>query len=190
MICNSASCSKKDEQENEDWKQQRLDRIICDHLLRVGHYDTAEQLAKFTGIEDFTNLSIFGTSRTVEAALENHDCGLALQWCDENNARLAKLKSTLEFKLRLQEYVELVRLGKRGEAIAYASKHFKKQADRHLKDIQVAMSLLLFTKQPLHDKHKVSRARPFLGENLITLVLCSRHTKCNLFQCLWAREPS
>eukprot|EP00041_Stephanoeca_diplocostata_P038482 m.1519052 g.1519052 ORF g.1519052 m.1519052 type:complete len:387 (+) comp25223_c0_seq3:165-1325(+) len=146
--------SPNNDAEHEEWKRQRLDRIICDHLLRVGHYDTAEQLAKFAGIEDFTNLNIFGTSRIVESALKNHDCTLALKWCEENSARLTKLKSTLEFKLRLQEYVELVRQGKRGDAIAYAGKHFKKQAHRHLQDIQVAMSLLVFARQPLHDKHK------------------------------------
>lgn len=115
---------------NEEWKQQRLDRIICDHLLRIGQYDTAEALAKFAGIHDFTNLGIFRTSRVVEASLKQHDCSKALEWCKENSGRLNKLKSTLQFKLHLQEYVELVRHGKRKEAIAYAGLHFKDSADR------------------------------------------------------------
>lgn len=41
-------------------------------------------------------------------SLTQHDCSAALAWCDANRARLKKAKSSLEFKLRLQEFLELV----------------------------------------------------------------------------------
>ena len=49
-----------------NWTQIRLDRIIADHLLRIGQYDVAVQLAQLAGIEQYVNLGIFETSRVVE----------------------------------------------------------------------------------------------------------------------------
>jgi macrophage erythroblast attacher len=54
-------------------------------------------------------MHIFKDARRVVEALQRHDCSVALAWCDENRARLRKIKSSLEFKLRLQEFLELVR---------------------------------------------------------------------------------
>lgn len=139
------------------WSQTRLDRIIVDHLLRIGQYDVATHLAQMANIEKYVNLDIFKTSRIVEEALSRHDCSVALEWCSVNRVRLTKLKSTLEFKLRLQEYIELVRSGNRIGAIAYAKRYFKFSADRHMSEIQSAMALLLFSSsssRPRPEKHK------------------------------------
>lgn len=138
----------------EAWRAIRLDRIITDHLLRIGQYDVAEGLTQLAGIGDYVNLGVFKTARVVEEALAGHDCSIALQWCESNKPRLTKLKSTLEFKLRLQEYVELLRAGKRIEAIGYANTWFANQPDRHIKDIQEAMSLLVFIKSRTLSKHQ------------------------------------
>jgi macrophage erythroblast attacher len=54
-------------------------------------------------------MHIFKDARRVVEALQQHDCSVALAWCDENRGRLRKIKSSLEFKLRLQEFLELVR---------------------------------------------------------------------------------
>jgi hypothetical protein len=43
--------------------------------------------------------------QTIEDALRRHDCEPALQWCADNHARLAKLKSSLPFRLRLQQFI-------------------------------------------------------------------------------------
>lgn len=143
-----------DEMEWKQWSQIRLDRIIVDYLLRVGQYEVAVQLTALSDIKKFVNLEIFEMARGVEEALAQHDCSLALDWCEANRPRLTKLKSTLEFKLRLQQYIELVRQGDRLAAIAYAKRHFPNQADRHMEDVKVAMSLLLFNKQPKLEKHE------------------------------------
>ena len=34
-----------------DWSRRRLDRILVDHLLRTGNYDSALQLASESGIQ-------------------------------------------------------------------------------------------------------------------------------------------
>jgi macrophage erythroblast attacher len=53
-------------------------------------------------------MHIFAQAQRVIQSLKQHDCSAALAWCDANRARLRKAKSSLEFKLRLQEFLELV----------------------------------------------------------------------------------
>lgn len=67
------------------------------------------RLAQETGSEQLCDLHIFADARKVVESLKQHDCGAALAWCADNRARLKKIKSSLEFKLRLQEFLELVR---------------------------------------------------------------------------------
>ena len=53
-------------------------------------------------------MHIFAQAQRVIQSLKQHDCSAALEWCEANRARLRKAKSSLEFKLRLQEFLELV----------------------------------------------------------------------------------
>ncbi|KAM5568942.1 hypothetical protein ABKV19_016458 [Rosa sericea] len=46
-----------------------------------------------------------------------------LVWCAENKSRLKKSKSKLEFQLRPQEFIELVRAENNLRAITYAQKY-------------------------------------------------------------------
>lgn len=41
-------------------------------------------------------------AREVEQDLFNRDTGRCLQWCADNKSKLRKLKSSMEFKLRVQ----------------------------------------------------------------------------------------
>jgi len=68
--------------------------------------------------------------------LSNQSCTEALAWCSENKSKLKKLESTLEFNLRLQEYIELIKQHRLHDAINYARKHFGNWVDVHLKEIQ------------------------------------------------------
>ena len=72
----------------------------------------------------------------IEEALRQHSCSECLQWCNENRAKLRKTKSSLEFQMRLQEYIELVRASKLPQAIAHVRKHLVPFMDTHAPDIQ------------------------------------------------------
>ena len=48
------------------WRRQRLDRMLVEHFLRQGFYDTAIQLAKAEGLEELTNIEVFLTAKEVE----------------------------------------------------------------------------------------------------------------------------
>lgn len=53
-------------------------------------------------------------------------------------------QSTLEFDLRMQEYIEMVRQRRLPEAISYSKKYLVPFADTQLPLIQKAMALLAF----------------------------------------------
>jgi len=102
---------------------------MLDYMLREGLYDSAQQLAQSTGVEQLVDIDIFMTSRKVVEALQKKDCSEALKWCAENRKRLLKIDSSLEFKLRVQQYVELKRAGRVTDAIAHMRKFVAPLAD-------------------------------------------------------------
>jgi macrophage erythroblast attacher len=109
--------------------------------------------------------------RRIEDALSSHSCTEALAWCSENKNALRKLKvlisyrthpltltsrqSTLEFDLRLQEYIELARDRRTTDAIAYSKKHLIPWQDSHLMQIQQASALLAFPQTTTCNPYKV-----------------------------------
>ncbi|XP_068708537.1 E3 ubiquitin-protein transferase MAEA-like isoform X2 [Montipora foliosa] len=128
------------------WKKKRLDRMLVDHCLRSGFYETAIKLAKDSEIEEFVDIELFLVSRRVEESLLRREIEPCLAWCYENKSKLRKLKSNLEFNVRMQEFVELVRRGDKMEAVRYARKHFPPAnvEGTMTKEIQRAMALLAF----------------------------------------------
>jgi len=136
-----------------------------DWSLRAGHDLTAAALAQDRGIQvcsyqivisilidatsqDLVDHDVFADISRIEAGLQAHSCVEALAWCNEHKIALRKAKSPLEFKLRMQEYIELCRQERWMDAIAYSRKHlapFQKSSDEHSKEIQNACGLLCFT---------------------------------------------
>ncbi|GAB1604254.1 E3 ubiquitin-protein transferase MAEA-like [Argonauta hians] len=126
------------------WKKTRLDRMLVEYFLRAGYYNAALRLAKHSHIEDLTNIDLFLTSKEVEESLLRRETCLCLSWCHDNKSKLRKLKSTLEFKLRQQEFIELIRNDQRLEAIKHARKYFTNLEDDQMADVQKSMGLLAF----------------------------------------------
>ncbi|GBG67735.1 hypothetical protein CBR_g863 [Chara braunii] len=96
------------------------------------------------GEEDLVDVEIFLDARRVIEALQRRDCSEALAWCAENKSKLKKTKSKLEFKLRVQEFIELVRAERMMEAIVYARKHLAPWGSTNMKELQQAMATLAF----------------------------------------------
>jgi len=127
------------------WSKTRLDRYIVDYMLRNSYIESAKLLAKNSDIEDYVDIDLFMQANVIEESLKNHSCTECLQWCTEHRSNLKKIKSNLEFKLRFQEYINLVKANKYKEAIEYAKKFLTPYSDVNLKDIQRAMALLAFS---------------------------------------------
>ncbi|KAI0318509.1 CTLH/CRA C-terminal to lish motif domain-containing protein [Amylostereum chailletii] len=126
------------------WADTRLDRWLVDWSLRRGKEKTARLIASEKGIETLVDIELFMDIRRIEDALRKHSCAEALAWCNENKAALRKAKSTLEFDLRLQEYIELARARKTLEAIAYSKKYLIPWQETHLAQIKQASALLAY----------------------------------------------
>ncbi|KAH6917944.1 macrophage erythroblast attacher isoform 1 [Coprinopsis sp. MPI-PUGE-AT-0042] len=126
------------------WADTRLDRWLVDWCLRTGKESTARLIAQDKGIETLVDIELFSDLRRIETALSEHSCTEALTWCSENKAALRKVKSTLEFELRLQEFIELCRSAKQSEAIAYMTKYLLPWQETHLSQIQQASGLFAF----------------------------------------------
>jgi len=127
------------------WRRTRLDRMLVEYLLRQGYYETAMQLSENAGVGELTNTEVFLTAREVEESLGRGELGKVLAWCHENRSRLRKLKSSLEFQVRLQEYLEMVKGGQRLAAVKHAKKFLSTEAEEeHSLVVQQAMGLLAF----------------------------------------------
>jgi len=65
-------------------------------------------------------------------------------WCYENKSRLRKIRSTLELEIRTQEFVELVRCGRRGDAVKHARRYLAAAEPEHIAAVKKCMGLLAF----------------------------------------------
>jgi macrophage erythroblast attacher len=96
----------------DEWSRTRLSRLLVDYLLREGYSESAAHLAASQGIGDLVDVDAFVACHKIEKSLrEERNTSLALNWCKENSKELKKQGSLLEFELRLQQYIELVRQG-------------------------------------------------------------------------------
>ena len=110
----------------DDWSRRRLDRLLIDYLLRSGHGRSAECLADERGMRDLVDIDTFTAMSRVRHSLEHdHSATEALAWCAENKKELRRMGSRLEFMLRCQQYIEMVRTSSPDrllEVIAYAKR--------------------------------------------------------------------
>lgn len=126
------------------WKKIRLNRLIVEHFLRLGYYDTAEVLANRAGIREISNLDIFNVTREVEKDLSQHNTAKCIMWCADNKSKLRKINSDIEFKLRQQEFIELIRSDQRLLAVKHAQKYLSAFEQDQLNEIKKCMALLAF----------------------------------------------
>lgn len=81
----------------DQWARVRLDRLLVDHMLRLGYSESAKQLAQERDIGDLVDLGIFTQCQRVVESLRQGDTKNALQWCGENKAALKKGNFTVRF---------------------------------------------------------------------------------------------
>uniref|UniRef100_A0A9L0SCT9 E3 ubiquitin-protein transferase MAEA n=1 Tax=Equus caballus TaxID=9796 RepID=A0A9L0SCT9_HORSE len=89
------------------WKRKRMDRMMVEHLLRCGYYNTAVKLARQSGIEDLVNIEMFLTAKEVEESLERRETATCLAWCHDNKSRLRKMKDLLDparWRMLIQQF--------------------------------------------------------------------------------------
>ncbi|KAI2639896.1 protein FYV10 [Hypomontagnella submonticulosa] len=115
-----------DDVKYDAWSRTRLDRLLVDYLLRHGYNESARALAKDKGIELLVDLDTFEQMSRIRKCILNRSVAEALQWCTAGDTKkeLRKMGSNLEFMLRFQQFIELIRDAsiEPTEAVAYARK--------------------------------------------------------------------
>ncbi|KAI9031757.1 CTLH/CRA C-terminal to lish motif domain-containing protein [Phycomyces nitens] len=139
--------------EFQRWTKTRLNRVIVDYLLREGLTETAQRMAVENGIEFMVDVQLFAQCEKVEASLKRRSCKECLQWCADNRSGLKKIKSTLEFNLRVQEYIELMRMSEIVKGIIYSRKYLVPWQTQQ-KDIIPYMGLISYRKDTNTDPYK------------------------------------
>lgn len=91
-------------------ERQRISRVVVDYLLRKGYHRTAARLAhdETSGIGGLVDLDVFERSKRIVEELRHKNCEPALEWCNENRIKLKRLHSSLEFRLKLQQFIQMV----------------------------------------------------------------------------------
>ncbi|CAI5506079.1 unnamed protein product [Closterium sp. Naga37s-1] len=138
----------------QEWKQQRLQRVLVDYLMREGHLETAGKLAQELHLQEWVDSGVYESMLAISSALHQQDCAPALHWCSLHRSRLKRLKSGLEFRLRVQEFIERVRQGQLKEAVGYARAHLAPFAASHLPQLQQALATLALRSSTQCPKYK------------------------------------
>lgn len=122
----------------------RVLRLLVDHLLRSSFINTAVCLSEENNLIKLVDVDVFVSIRNVEQELYAHNPNPCLAWCNTNKSKLKRLHSTLENNLRIQQFVELIKLRSYSEAILHAEKYLTQIEESFLPYVQCALGLLCF----------------------------------------------
>ncbi|TVY30058.1 Protein FYV10 [Lachnellula hyalina] len=136
-----------DDVKYEEWSRTRLDRLLVDYLLRYGYKESAAELAQEKGIGELVDVETFVQMSRISESLRGGRVTEALAWCNENKKDLRRMESKLEFTLRFQQYIEMIRTQdeqKLLNAISHAKKYLLPFKDTFPGEIQQVYGLLAF----------------------------------------------
>lgn len=166
------------------WSRRRLSSHLADYFLRATPMMKASalSLAKEEQIVELVDVELWEELAVGEEGLRARRLDQVLTWVGENRTALRKLKvctllhissalltprqSPLEFTIHLQAYIELCRVRKLTEAIAYVKKHLSPSAiadhaalgsqGQQMDELRRAMGLLAF---PAETNCRIYRVR-------------------------------
>jgi macrophage erythroblast attacher len=158
------SMQSLDDVKYEAWSRTRLDRLLVDYMLRNGYVQSATALAQEKQIEELVDTGTFMQMGKIRDSLRNGRVNEVLAWCTENKKELRRmgvstkkhditstytnrLQSKLEFMVRFQQYIELVRTrdqAKLQDAIVHAKKYLLPSKDLYPSEVKQAAGLLAF----------------------------------------------
>ncbi|KAI1818771.1 CTLH/CRA C-terminal to lish motif domain-containing protein [Poronia punctata] len=139
-----------DDVKYEAWNRKRLDRFLADYFCRQGYMESAKALAQQSQIEPLVDIETFAQMNRIKKCLLNRSVQEALAWCTAGDTKkeLRKMDSNLEFMLRYQQYIEIVRnrsQTKPDDALAHAQKYLFPYSATYPEEINHACGLLAMT---------------------------------------------
>lgn len=88
--------------------QARFQRLLLDHLISHGFYETAlilieNEKSKKTNCDFHQFSNEINFAKKINADILNNNFETALEWCNSNSSRLKKIGSFFEFRVKLHE---------------------------------------------------------------------------------------
>ncbi|CAK7568092.1 MAG: GID complex subunit containing RING finger motif [Sporothrix epigloea] len=149
-----ASIQTLDDVAYESWSRRRLDRLLVDYLLRHGYGKCASALIAdhdndpAGSLRDLVDMDTFEQMAQIrQRLLRDHSTTEALAWCTENKKELRKMESRLEFMLRFQQFIELVRTkdtSRLVDAVAHARRYLTPMYSTYPQECQQASVLMCY----------------------------------------------
>ncbi|TIC21888.1 hypothetical protein E3Q12_03096 [Wallemia mellicola] len=133
----------------QQFKSIRIQRWLIDWSLRNNNFSLSELITHKLNIDSLIDTDLFKDISSIQSDLLNRSSTSALNWCNDNKTHLKKLNVQLDFYLRLQDYIELVRSRNIQQAIIYMRSHLTSHFSNHTKQIQQAAALLAFPEDSL-----------------------------------------
>uniref|UniRef100_A0A8D8RI17 Protein RMD5 homolog A n=1 Tax=Cacopsylla melanoneura TaxID=428564 RepID=A0A8D8RI17_9HEMI len=124
-----------------------LNQVICKHFYRQGLLDIADELTKEAGLEpDTSSKEPFTDLNKILDSLKQRDLSPALQWARIHREELLAQNSSLDFRLHQLKFISLLQKGMavQSDAIAYARMFLGQFVNRHEKEIQTMMGMMMY----------------------------------------------
>lgn len=129
-----------------------MNSLVMNYLTTQGHARAAERFEAETGTPQVLKPEGTKIRMTIRHALERGQPGDAIDQVVDLNPEIVEERPELLFRLKKQEFIELINQGKYEEALEFAEQELARRVEEDeslLKELESAMALLLFD-----DPHK------------------------------------
>jgi len=156
-------CTSREEVFSGAGKASLLTDVILQHLYREGKLEIGETLSRESGITQYHDIrGPFIELNNILEALRCRDLGPVLDWVAQNREALhrrgttllfsevngvqsVKQKNSLELRLHKLKFVELLRQGKKVEAIRYARQNFPVFVSGQEREVTSLMGAVMYS---------------------------------------------
>lgn len=121
--------------------EKKINNLLLDFFLREKFLETAKNYIEEEKITSCVEYSIFIEIQEIIHSLKHKDLGAALKWTNVNKSKLAKINSTLKFKLMCQTFIEKYKAGEVLECVSFSRENFKDYKE-NITEISQLMALL------------------------------------------------
>lgn len=80
-------------------------------------------MAEYVNAENI-NKNVFHVAKQVEESLKRRDLSICLHWVLDNRSKLHRLQSSFENEVRTQQLIELIKDGKKLEAVNFLKTYY------------------------------------------------------------------
>jgi hypothetical protein len=125
----------------------RLYLFLIDYFTRQKNFDLSRSISSKFSLDSSSDVYFFEKAEKIKSDLLKHDLSSSIEWCSIHKSKLKKLKSVLEFQLKLQKFIGFIQVQNNFGAILYSQSNFPEYPE-HQETIQKAMMLLITQSRP------------------------------------------